>query len=123
MHAKDDPKSEPTASAPVPPPPLKAACRTCGRAIDGHDLFCRYCGTRQVVTDPFYYHPVWILLLAFLVLGPLALPLVWRARAMGREMKFALTAIIVAYSAVTFYYGYILIAAIYRQFSILNQVL
>lgn len=121
MHSIDNSGSEtlPTGAA-APAPPAKVGCRKCGRAIDGHDVYCRYCGMRQVVTDPFYYHPVSILLLAFLVLGPFALGLVWRAKAMGREMKLALTAIIVVYSAITFYAVYVVVIAFYRELSMLN---
>jgi len=105
------------------PPTLGSICTKCRSPIDKRDSFCRFCGARQHVTDPFYYHPVWILLLALLVLGPFALGLVWRSQQMTRAVKYVMTAIILAYTAVTFYAGYVIIAAIYKEFSMLNQIL
>ena len=99
-------------------PPLTAPCRQCGRSIGSSDNFCRFCGCRQQVTDPFYYHPAAILLLAFLVLG-----LVWRAREMGTRTKAVLTAVILVYTAITFYAAYAVVIAVYRELSILNDLL
>ncbi len=105
------------------PPSIGAICTKCRSPIDTRDAFCRFCGARQRQSDPFYYHPVWILLLAFLVLGPFALGLVWRSQQMTLAVKYAMSAIILAYTAVTFYFAYILIALIYKEFSMLNQIL
>ena len=105
------------------PPPLPARCPKCREAISPADAFCRFCGTRQQVADPFYYHPVWILVLALTVLGPFALALVWRSRRMDTTTKAVLAAIIVAYSIFTFYTAYKLIAILYEHFSLLNQIM
>ncbi|MDP2322652.1 MAG: hypothetical protein Q8N51_01305 [Gammaproteobacteria bacterium] len=107
----------------VPPLPISARCLKCREPISPADAFCRFCGTRQHVPDPFYYHPIWILVLALTVLGPFALALVWRSRRMGPAAKAALAAIIVAYSALTFYAAYELFAILYQHFSLLNQIM
>jgi len=105
------------------PPAMPVPCAKCRRGIGPADAFCRFCGARQHTADPFYYHPVWILVLSFLVLGPLALGLVWRARAINPAMKAVLAAVILVYSAFTFYAAYVLFDALYRHFSLLGQVL
>tara|TARA_R110001592_G_scaffold23088_1_gene91083 strand:- start:255 stop:626 length:372 start_codon:yes stop_codon:yes gene_type:complete len=112
-----------TVSAGPPPPPIQNQCRKCRQPIGGNDAFCRYCGTRQQVTDPFYYHPISILLLAFFVLGPFALGLVWRSQSMDRTMKIILAILILTYSAASFYALYVVGMAMYQELSALNQIL
>ena len=46
-----------------------------------------------------YYRPVWVLLLLFVVLGPLGLPYLWNSPRFSRGMKVALTVLVVAYTA------------------------
>ena len=111
------------APTPAAPPPIPTRCPKCRAPISTNDAFCRFCGTRQQVTDPFYYHPVWILVLALTVLGPFALALVWRSRRMNAPTRAVLAAIIVAYSAFTFYTAYKLCAILYEHFSLLNQIM
>ena len=45
-----------------------------------------------------YYRPVWVLVLLFLVLGPLGLPYLWRSPKFSRGMKIALTVCVIAYT-------------------------
>lgn len=117
------PARHPADPAAIPPPPMPIPCRKCRQGIGAADAFCKHCGTRQQVSDPFYYHPVWILVLALTVLGPFALGLVWRSRVMSPATKAVLAAIIVAYSAVTFYSVYVLGDILYRELSFLDQVM
>jgi hypothetical protein len=44
-----------------------------------------------------YYRPVWVLLLLFVVLGPFALPYLWKSPRFSRGMKVVLTVLVVAY--------------------------
>ena len=44
------------------------------------------------------YRPVWVLILLFLVLGPLALPYLWRSRGFSRRLKIVLTVLVIAYT-------------------------
>jgi len=46
-----------------------------------------------------YHRPVWVLVLLFLVLGPLALPYLWNSPSFSRRVKIALTVMVVAYTA------------------------
>jgi len=45
-----------------------------------------------------YYRPVWVLVLLFLVLGPLALPFLWRSPRFSRPLKVVLTVLALAYT-------------------------
>jgi hypothetical protein len=46
-----------------------------------------------------YYRPVWVLLLLFVILGPLGLPYLWKSPSFSRGMKVALTVLEAAYMA------------------------
>lgn len=56
--------------------------------------------------DAWYYRPVWILVLAFLVLGPFALFLIWKAPRMTGTVKWVLAIVITLYSLYCFYLIY-----------------
>lgn len=105
----------PGASPAAGPPSMNTPCWKCGKTIHRPDTFCKHCGQRQAETQAFYYHPVWILLLAFVVLGPFALGLVWRSRVMTPAAKIAMAAIIIAYSALSLYAVYKVGMIEYRQ--------
>lgn len=75
------------------------SCRACDRVIDEGDTYCRHCGRRQDQSAAWYYQPLWILVLALLAIGPLALPLVWRSPRMSRTEKTAFTTAILLYTA------------------------
>ena len=45
-----------------------------------------------------YYRPVWVLILLFLVLGPLGLPYLWRSPRFTRALKIVLTIAVIAYT-------------------------
>jgi hypothetical protein len=47
---------------------------------------------------PWYHRPVAIVLLAVFVLGPLAIPLVWRTPAWGPRGRWIATAMILAFT-------------------------
>jgi len=73
-------------------------CRKCRRVIDSTYVYCPHCGQLQDAGAAWYYHPVWILVLAFCVLGPLALPLVWRSQRMNLVAKVITTVAILVYT-------------------------
>ncbi len=85
-------------------------CVKCRRVIDGTFKYCPHCGQRQDAGSAWYYHPVLILLLAFCVLGPFALPLLWRSPRMSTTGKAISTAAILAYTAYCFYLGWKIVA-------------
>jgi len=45
-----------------------------------------------------YYRPVWVLVLLFLVLGPLALPYLWKSPRFSRRLRVVLTVLVIAYT-------------------------
>ena len=71
-------------------------CWQCDAAIDAADRYCRRCGQGQGAVVPWYYRPVWLVLLGLTVLGPFVLPLVWRSPRLDRTGKWLVTAIVVA---------------------------
>ena len=46
-----------------------------------------------------YYRPVWVLILLFVVLGPLGLPYLWRSPRFSRNGKVVLTLLVLLYTA------------------------
>lgn len=89
----------------VPPLP-QAPCVKCGKTIDTAFQYCPYCGKSQQQGSAWYYHPIWILLLALLVIGPFALPLVWKSSRMNSSEKALMAAVILVYTAVVLYFTY-----------------
>jgi hypothetical protein len=47
---------------------------------------------------PWYHRPVWVLLLLFVVLGPLGLPYLWKSPGFSRGFKIVLTVLVVIYT-------------------------
>ena len=45
-----------------------------------------------------YYRPAWVVVLLFVVLGPLALPYLWRSPCFSHRLKIVLTVLVVAYT-------------------------
>jgi hypothetical protein len=64
---------------------------------------------------PWYHQPVGIVLLAFLVLGPLALPLVWRTPAWGPVGRWVATLLIVAYTVLLSWLVWLDVQMVLRQ--------
>jgi hypothetical protein len=74
-------------------------CWSCELTIDRDDHYCRHCGQGQGAFVAWYYRPLWIVLLGLTVLGPFALPLVWRTPQLGRTAKWIATVVVVGVSA------------------------
>ena len=47
-----------------------------------------------------YYRPLWVLVLLFLVLGPLGLPYLWRSPRFSRGAKIALSGCVIVYTGI-----------------------
>lgn len=122
MPANLKPSSD-AASPPELPRSLVALCKKCGRPIDRHFSFCPYCGYQLHAGHRWYHDPVWIAVLALFVIGPFALPLVWRSARLNRTLKFIYTAVILVYTAVTVYYLFQVVTETFRVFSDLGEVL
>ena len=107
----------------VPPVLTTAVCHKCSAIIAADANYCSRCGKKQRQGDAWYYHPVWILVLAFFVLGPFALLLVWKSQKMGTAFKLIMAAMILAYTWYCFYFTYRLVMFEVREFGQLNDVL
>ena len=112
-------ETPPSSAAPHIPQVL---CRACGRVIDRDDAFCRHCGRRQVAQEAWFLQPVWILVLAFLVLGPFALPLVWLSPRMSHATKVGVSAIIIVYTGFALYTTFALSMLLVRLYSSIGQL-
>lgn len=95
------PAQSPTSAPPrEEPTPHKTPCVACGRPIDPWDAYCRYCGRTQQIRPRWYYHPVWIIVLALTLLGPFAIPLVVLSPQMNRTGKWILSLGILFYTLI-----------------------
>ena len=72
--------------------PLRCAC---GQGLSEDDRYCRSCGA-QLGADRFFDQLWVILILLFLIIGPLALPMVWRSKKLNPAVKALLTLLSVA---------------------------
>jgi hypothetical protein len=52
----------------------------------------------EILEVRWYHRPVWVLILLFLVLGPLGLPYLWKSPKFSRGMKIALTIAVLVYT-------------------------
>jgi hypothetical protein len=85
------------------PTTAETICRRCKAVLDPADNYCRRCGTATVESAglPMGERPSgwsespWVVLpLLFVVLGPLALPLLWRSRQFTLVWKCVLTVLV-----------------------------
>ncbi len=104
-------ENSPAESA-LPETVARPVCRQCLEFLDAGDNFCRCCGdltehgaalvkigklSRPTAGEPAARPPSWIesplvvLPALFLVLGPLALPMLWQSRCFTRGWKIGLT--------------------------------
>jgi hypothetical protein len=108
----------------TPQTATRTVCRQCFELLDVGDNFCRYCGgmteagealVRSGRLSPPAAHatpakapswtesPVVVLLGLFVVLGPLALPMLWRSRRFTRIWKIALTVVVLVVTVAVFW--------------------
>jgi hypothetical protein len=94
----------------------KTYCLRCQREIDVEDHFCRHCGQQlrpveggsfvpvQIVPEiqpprpKIGDNPWFVLMMLFLVLGPLALPMLWQGRAFTLRWKWIWTVLLMLYT-------------------------
>ena len=74
-------------------------CWNCGQAVRPEDRYCSFCARGQGAYVQWYYRPVWIALLALTVLGPFALPLIWRTPLLGRVGKVVASLAVIGLTA------------------------
>ena len=70
---------------------------------------------------PWYYRPLGVLILLFFVLGPLALPYLWKSPRFSQGMKIVLTVATVAYTALLLQQTLAMVHAIQDQLNGLQE--
>lgn len=112
----------PNPSHTMPPLP-QAPCVKCGKTIDTAFQYCPYCGKSQQQGSAWYYHPMWILLLALFVIGPFALPLVWKSSRMNSSEKALMAVVILANTIFVLYFTYWLMGFFMKFLNDLRDVM
>ncbi|WP_428053006.1 hypothetical protein [Candidatus Avelusimicrobium stercoris] len=85
-------------------------CPHCHNAVDEKDNYCRFCGRSLKPGRGFFYSHSGIILAA-LVLGPFALPLVWLSKIISTPAKWIYTLLLLllgVYLAVALYHIFLL---------------
>ena len=70
---------------------LSPPCAGCDEAMDPGDRFCRHCGLERGKAEPLHQRPWVVLGMLFFVIGPLALPMLWRSSSFSRTQKVAIS--------------------------------
>jgi hypothetical protein len=109
-------------SEPLPPPLPGTLCAFCHKDIGAENSYCPHCGKRQGSGDAWYYSVVSVAFLAFFVIGPFALPLVWKSSRMGATTKYVLTALILVYAAITAYALYAVTTSSLKHFEQILEI-
>ena len=69
-----------------------------------------------------YYRPVWVLVLLFVVLGHLALPFLWRSPGFSRRVKVVLTVLVIAYTGLFIDETIRVVRAVKNEMDVLRSV-
>jgi hypothetical protein len=86
----------------------KIVCHRCHAVLDLGDNYCRHCGAPTSASIPPPAGPrlgesrLLILIMLFAVLGPLALPMLWRCRCFSRTWKTILTLLVLGATLAVF---------------------
>jgi hypothetical protein len=102
------------------PVPANSICRRCAAPLDADDNYCRRCGAPTpfgvragilpAAKQPGIWESPWLILpLLFLVLGPLAFPLLWRSRRFTLLWKCVLTVLVTAMTVFFAWYTWVAI--------------
>jgi|ETNmetMinimDraft_18_1059904.scaffolds.fasta_scaffold67728_2 hypothetical protein len=79
-------------------PSFPIPCRNCHQLVPESEETCPECNLPRDLRVPWYHGFVGICILLFLVLGPIAIPLLWRSPILSKPVKVRLTVATVAYS-------------------------
>ena len=91
-------------------------CPSCRRDFPLPPQQCPECGA-QMILEPAKTGPsaLAVILSLFLLLGPFGLGVLWRSDKFTRPAKWGLTVLVVAYTAVLVYAGYLAAVYLYQQ--------
>lgn len=112
--------SDPAVKSPDSEKLSQTACGQCSEMLDPRDNFCRHCGwmTKAGAANvkigrlsapvplkpPSWTENVVIVLLALSLIGPLAIPMLWRSRRFTRGWKIGLTLAVLAVTVFACWY-------------------
>jgi hypothetical protein len=99
------------------PVPQKPICGRCTAVLDADDNYCRRCGVPTSfgiaagilppARPPAIWESPWAILpLLFLVIGPLAFPLLWRSRQFTMFWKCSLTIVVTSITIFLFWFSW-----------------
>jgi len=70
---------------------LSRQCAGCDEAMDLTDRFCRHCGLAKGKASPLHHRPWVVIGMLFFVIGPLALPMLWKSESFSRNQKVVIS--------------------------------
>ncbi len=82
---------------------MTISCRRCLAVIDAEDNYCRRCGLSTRGGEAWYHSPAFVILMLFVIIGPLAIPLLWRSPRFSTTAKWAITVVNVVYTLLMLY--------------------
>ncbi len=94
---------------------LRKKCKKCGKEIDVEDVYCRWCGTKQI-SDENSIMVILAVVLLFFLIGPFCLIKLWKAETLSIRAKKIVTAVVVVATMVTMWYLNKKIDQILRQY-------